>query len=381
MTVQREAGAAAPLPGDIAPWFAAPVLGNSPDFHFETQAGRYLALLFLGSAGSEAGAVAARQLIARRSLFDDDRARFFGVTRDPGDVAAGRVATLLPGIRWFLDYDGSVARRYGAIDAEGGQTDFWLLVDPMLRVLARAPIGEGDALLARLADELSAPRDEGHAPVLIVPGVFEPALCRHLVGLYESRGGRPSGFMREVDGKTIGMVDDRTKRRADLSIDDEALREQIRIRLRRRLVPLIERFLNFRVTRVERYIVACYDSANGAGGFFAAHRDNTTAGTAHRRFACTINLNADGFEGGDLVFPEFGSRRYRAPTGGAVIFGCGMLHEALPVTRGTRYADLPFLYDEAAARQREANAQSGKVEERLAGYRADRQAAEQWAEN
>ena len=85
-----------------------------------------------------------------------------------------------------------------------------------------------------------------------------------------------------------------------------------------------------------------------SGGFFKPHRDNTTAGTAHRRFAVTINLNAGDYEGGDLRFPEFGSRTYRAPTGGAVVFSCALLHEATPVTRGKRYAFLPFLYDDEA---------------------------------
>ena len=66
-----------------------------------------------------------------------------------------------------------------------------------------------------------------------------------------------------------------------------------------------------------------------------------------RKFACSINLNAEEFEGGDLRFPEFGSRTYRPPTGGAVIFSCSLLHEATPVTRGRRYAFLPFFYDEA----------------------------------
>ena len=68
----------------------------------------------------------------------------------------------------------------------------------------------------------------------------------------------------------------------------------------------------------------------------------------------TINLNAGDYDGGDLRFPEYGPRTYRAPTGGAIVFSCSLLHEATPVTRGTRYAFLPFLYDDAAARLREA---------------------------
>ncbi|MGH6966519.1 MAG: 2OG-Fe(II) oxygenase, partial [Phenylobacterium sp.] len=66
-------------------------------------------------------------------------------------------------------------------------------------------------------------------------------------------------------------------------------------------------------------------------------------------------LNAAAFEGGDLRFPEFGPRTYRPPTGGAVVFSCSLQHEATPVTKGRRYAFLPFLYDEAGAALREAN--------------------------
>ena len=38
-----------------------------------------------------------------------------------------------------------------------------------------------------------------------------------------------------------------------------------------------------------------------------------------------------------------------------MVFSCSMLHEATPVTRGRRYAFLPFLYDEAGAAIRDAN--------------------------
>ena len=78
------------------------------------------------------------------------------------------------------------------------------------------------------------------------------------------------------------------------------------------------------------------------------------AGAQHRRFAVTINLNHD-YSGCDLVFPEFGSRTYRAPHGGAVVFSCGALHQVTPITRGRRYAFLAFLYGEADATLRESN--------------------------
>jgi predicted 2-oxoglutarate/Fe(II)-dependent dioxygenase YbiX len=104
---------------------------------------------------------------------------------------------------------------------------------------------------------------------------------------------------------------------------------------------------------VKRYIVACYEAERS--GFFRPHRDNTTKGTAHRRFAVTINLNAEAYEEGELRFPEFGSAIFKAPTGCALVFSCSLLHEVLPVTKGQHFAFLPFLYDEAGANIRAEN--------------------------
>ncbi|MDB5442644.1 MAG: hypothetical protein JWP73_1020, partial [Phenylobacterium sp.] len=80
---------------------------------------------------------------------------------------------------------------------------------------------------------------------------------------------------------------------------------------------------------------------------------NITFQTAHRKFACSINLNAD-FEGGDLRFPEFGPQTYRPAVGGAVVFSCALLHEAMRIGKGRRYAFLPFFTDEAGAAVRAA---------------------------
>lgn len=99
--------------------------------------------------------------------------------------------------------------------------------------------------------------------------------------------------------------------------------------------------------------MASYNAAEG--GHFRIHRDNTSKATAHRRFAVTINLNADDYDGGDLIFPEFGPEQWRPPTGGAAVFSCSLLHEVRPVTRGVRYCFLPFLFDEAGERLRLEN--------------------------
>lgn len=193
------------------------------------------------------------------------------------------------------------------------------------------------------------------APVLVVPGVFEPDFCRMLIGLYEQHGGQESGFMRDIEGKTVEVTDYSHKRQSDYDITDETVIRAAQFRLHRRLVPEIKKAFQFSATRIERHIVACYDASTG--GHFQPHRDNTTKGTAHRRFAVSINLNAEEFEGGNLRFPEFGPRTYRPSTGGAVVFSCSLLHEATPVTNGKRFAFLPILYDEEAAKLRQVNLQ------------------------
>ena len=181
--------------------------------------------------------------------------------------------------------------------------------------------------------------------MLIAPRIFEPELCDRLMTLHQADGGRFTGVMRDEGARTVAVMDDLKKRR-DVLVEDPGLQELLRDRLTRRLYPLIERALGFTVTRIERYVVSCYDAADGA--VFHPHRDSTTFGTAHRKFACSINLN-DGFSGGDLRFPEFGPKTYRPPPGGAVVFSCALLHEATRVTAGRRFAFLPFFYDEASA--------------------------------
>jgi predicted 2-oxoglutarate/Fe(II)-dependent dioxygenase YbiX/peroxiredoxin len=339
------------LPGDHAPWFQVPVLAGTPRYAFNTVAGRHILMLFFGSAGFEQAAQALRQVEQNRELFDDDNACFFGVTADPRDEAEGRIAQQLPGIRFALDYQREVSTLFGA--AAGDQyRPQWILLSPALRVVEKFSLADGERAIAALRAALEAPQEDIWAPVLRVPDVLEPEFCRELIRLYDENGGEDSGFMRDVDGKTVGIIDHGFKQRRDFYIQEEALRRRLAARLSRRLIPAIKSAFQFDATRLERYMVACYEAE---AGHFKPHRDNTTKGTAHRKFAVTINLNAGEYEGGNLRFPEFGQRSYCAPTGGAIVFSCSLLHEAMPVTRGRRYAFLPFLYDEEGARVREAN--------------------------
>jgi predicted 2-oxoglutarate/Fe(II)-dependent dioxygenase YbiX/peroxiredoxin len=369
------------LPGDPAPYFVVSSNVN-PRFNFDTTAGRYIVLSFFASSAHPFARSMLDELERRREAFDTNNLIFFGVSIDPEDKQ--RLAHQnWPGFRFFWDFDFQVSRKYGAmpdgeaptspgaIPGDGSDRLFdapspskmeyyphTVVLDQAMRVIAvlsfaGEPADHVNQIIETIDSHPKLSDLQTRAPVLIVPYVFEPELCQRLIEYYHSHDAEDSGFMRDVDGKTVGVLDYSHKRRMDCEISDEDLIHTTQERIKRRIVPAIRQAYQFHATRIERHIVACYDAAQGA--HFRAHRDNTTMGTAHRRFAITINLNSPEYEGGEIWFPEFGQQLYKAPSGAAIVFSCSLLHEVPRVTKGKRYAFLPFLYDDAAAALRERN--------------------------
>jgi predicted 2-oxoglutarate/Fe(II)-dependent dioxygenase YbiX len=350
--------------GDPVPWFGAPLVTDG-SFNLQVAAGRWIVLSFLGSPKNPRAEQELAELLRDAHLFDEDRLVFYGVLTAPPSDPAPYIGLCGPAVSFIADYDGAISRSYGA-----GETPRTIVLDPMLRAIADIPwdYATGHAHSVRSVLRGLPPVDDCAgvpltAPVLIVPRVFDFPVCDFLIQFYEKLGGKDSGFLLDSEGKTATVVDYRLKRRNDLGIVSPELRDIIRSQIVRRLLPAVERFFQFPATRMDRYIVACYDSA--VGGHFYRHRDNVNAGAQHRRFAVTINLNKD-YDGCDLTFPEFGSRSYRAPSGGAIVFSCGALHQVTPITRGRRYAFLAFLYGEADAHRRETN--NAKLHENESQY-------------
>ena len=365
------------LPGDPAPRFRTRAVSN-PTYNFDTVAGRTILLCFGGSGGSALAQASLRAVAARADLFEDVRASFFFVSNDPADEEQSRVGDSYPGYRTFWDFDGAIGRLFGVLPADPMPVasapfrPMWVVIDRQLRVLEVIPFAKDRSDIARAVAAVEAvlvPRADDpsivQAPVLLLPNVIEPELCAELIAGYKRDGGEPSGFMREEGGKTVLRTDPGHKKRRDWTIEDRTLIGRLQERFKRRIVPEIERVHYFSVTRMERYIVGCYTAEDG--GHFRPHRDNTTKGTAHRRYAVSVNLNDD-FDGGLVSFPEYGPRGFKPPPGGALVFSCTLLHTVSPVTRGERYAFLPFLYDDAAAKVREAN--NAFLDEGIGQYRA-----------
>jgi peroxiredoxin len=189
-----------------------------------------------------------------------------------------------------------------------------------------------------------------HAPVLIIPDAFPLDLCQRLIQIWHDQGNIDSGFMKQIDGKTVGLTDYSHKIRRDHFMQAGPDLDMVKKFISNRVLSKIRTAFNYDVTRFEDFRIANYDSTRG--GYFRPHRDNTTDGTAHRRFAMSLMLN-DEYQGGMLRFPEYGLHEYRPPVGGAVVFSCSLLHEATDVTAGQRFVLLTFFYGEKEAKIRE----------------------------
>jgi peroxiredoxin/predicted 2-oxoglutarate/Fe(II)-dependent dioxygenase YbiX len=340
--------------GDPMPWFTARSASGA-EFSLASAGGRYLVLTFFGSAAQEDVRAMLAALRERTDMFEGTYAAFFGIGADRVDAGDPRLGDSPPGFHLLWDEEARAAELCGLVAADDGdarllrKTTF--ILDPNLKVLAAIPMFDPSfharEIVTQTIEQLTVATTGVHAvppPLLIVPRVFEREFCQRLIAAFHQTPTRVAGMPgpRPVRG---GL------RRREAAIVDEDLQAAIRERVVRRLIPEMRKAFQFEATRIERYMIAAYDA--GESGFFGPDRNDRGAGERHRRFALTINLNVEDYEGGALRFLEYDGRGYRAPTGAAFVFSAALLHEAGPVTRGTRYAFLSYLYDEAGERIRQ----------------------------
>lgn len=326
--------------GDILPRVVLPDPGGTAvDLSHQSIAGAPVLLWVVadGDMAADAPRLAA--------LFED----FAAVETSVFAVVSGADATFSEaiegaGLPQLVDTAHSVA---GAFGLTGGGV---VLIDAAARIVRVEADADFDAALALCreffaATEPAAPAP--HAPVLVIEGLLDPRMCRGLVAMWEA-GQKVEDAIATGKGEA-GAAGASLKRRQDVYVSDRQTYEAIGARIRNRAFPEVQRAFQAKLASFELPRIGCYDSADR--GFFGRHRDNRTPHTAHRLFAMTLNLNAGDFAGGQLRFPEFGRQLYEAPTGGAVIFSCALLHEALPVTEGRRFGLFSFFTDAAGAKR------------------------------
>ncbi|MEG4120637.1 redoxin domain-containing protein [Microcoleus sp. N9_B4] len=352
--------------GDPAPWFSVPST-NNPLFHFPTVGGRRVVLFFFASAAFEQIQVILKSFQELSEEFQSLQVPRFGVSVDPADKEQNRPTTIAPSFIFFWDLDKKVSQQYGVfreVEENGVAGVHYapqtFVLNENLQVINILPMGEPHQHAQQVLDFIKTlpPIEEGrpatrHAPVLVIPNVLDKVSCRSLIDMYKTHGGSPSGFMRQIGGKTVGLHDDTFKKRRDFFIQDEDFQRQLNAIILRRVRPEVEKAFQFTITRFERYLIGCYDA--DSGGYFRPHRDNTSKATLHRRFAMTLNLNVGEYTGGFLRFPEYAPHGYKGDSGTAIIFSCSLLHEATPVISGQRFALLSFFYGNEDAAVRQAN--------------------------
>ena len=245
----------------------------------------------------------------------------------------------------LADPAGKIRTSLREMSGQTGSRPLAFLLDRNQRVIA---LQGGERLahwaLARWREEPPAvpARTIGQlAPVLIIPNVLSNAECDALIERWSVVGHAEGTVASLVKGEQVERVYEQMKKRRDHRIVEPAVEKALLGLIGRRIAPELDKAFHFRRFRFDRPNVVCYDAERQ--DHFRRHRDNQTPATQDRRFALTINLNSDEYEGGELMFPEYGEDRYKPPRGGAILFSCSLLHEALPVSRGRRFALLSFL--------------------------------------
>lgn len=219
-----------------------------------------------------------------------------------------------------------------------------MIADANQRVVGFHAGSEGLGVwLAEMRDAVARPQEAERrdgAPVMLLPNVLEPELRAALIQRLNADMEEGRVAIR-AGGETRSVTLPDKKRRRDHTLQrDDPLYLAAADRIARRVMPDLYKAFWIEKLRHEGYYLARYDADRA--DFFAAHRDNNTPGTARRRIAVSVELNED-YEGGGLIFPEYADHRHRAPAGGALAFSCSLMHEAVPVSRGSRYVLLAFL--------------------------------------
>jgi len=323
-------------PGDIGPNFAlADQAGKRVELDADDIAGHFTVLVFCGGAADR---VTLQSFAAAAQSLTEYDAKLFAIGAHGG-------AAPLP---LLSDPEGRCRAAY--LGEPAGDTTVVVLA-PNRHVIAIVDGGDEAAakavggIAAVAARRRPATVMTPHPPVLIVPDVFSRADCQRLITVFALQGHvwlqpQHGGPMPAHDYK-VRVPEYGRHDRIDHFIVNRDTNELIHSRFRTRLFPEIKKAYQYDITRYEPYRIACYEGERG--GELHGHRDNTLPVVAHRRFAVSVNLNTEEFEGGELRYPEFGAETYRPETGAAIAFSCSMLHEAMHVTKGRRYVLLAFL--------------------------------------
>ena len=352
--------------GDRAPDFLGAAL-TGVSWSLEGLAGRAAVLLALGGVEPAAAAAAFSRLSAAKAGLAAQTIQALALA--PMTVALSRVLAVDPLANEMVAY---LPAGCGLETLAAGGEPAAVLIDRAGRIVDIAPFTTAEDLIARWRATASYAASEAGracastAPVLLIPNVASREFCARAIAHFEASEHNPGVMASFAGGAAYAKLDEAKKHRREMVLEpDHPLHAEIVEIFARRCAPEVKRAFQADLTSVDRIVIARYDDT---GGYFRRHRDDAAPHVAFREFAISLNLNTEAYEGGEILFPEYADHRYSPPAGSAVIFSASLLHEAAPVTRGSRYVVLSFL-STAAGQARAARAMESVAAEAAATNR------------
>ena len=330
--------------GDIAPnCVLSGVDGKEVNLRSDSISGNPIVIMFCPRLSR-----AAKEMLTSFSdkldLFTANGARLFAITLDKTDEALSRNFTfpILSDRREqvYRDFTAPRDRPSTIVLRRNHHVAGILSGEPQMQIS-----GYALSLLDGMARERTTELIRVHPPVLLVPDALSRDDCIKLIDIFKTRGqaffdsNKPAIDYMGGDYK-MRIPEHMREDRIDHFFFEKSTVAFLVDRLNR-VLPEIFKAFHYPVTKYESLRMACYHGHRG--GYGHGHRDNIPP-HLHRRFAMSINLNTEEFEGGALRFPEFGDQRYRPETGTAIVFSSSLLHEAMHVTSGHRFVFLAFLF-------------------------------------
>ncbi len=337
--------------GDPAPLFTlVDQWGNEVFLGADTIAGDPTVLVFCPQGANKTSDEVVSRYRALGQQFGTMGARVFVINRESMDTPQAAVDDANT-LRVLADVPGAVFDAYGIEKAAGIGAPCpvtSVLVNPNAQIAwttgSEDPSDHVESVLERagpLAHRSNPVSSGPHPPIMIIPNVLSDTACDILIEAWK----RPTPVWgREAlgsDALKLEKSDYKIETDTDAGkltqhhILDPEINGIVDKAFIRRIIPQLYKAYRYKITQHEQYKILRYLAADG--GFLGPHRDNSTPETAHRHFTMTMNLVADGFDGGELRFPEYGGHLYRGGKGSAVVWSATLLHEVTALTSGERF--------------------------------------------
>ena len=302
--------------GDRLPDFVLPDPAGELRFFYQTVTGAPTVLVLAANTAIQEQWDEIKGFAALAPALRDAGAGLMIVSND-GIESLSMVAKAIPeGAIWLADIKGVVnlGLRTGALFAFTGVVCF--VLDGNQRILAvRGPEpGQAEWALAVLTQRSAEPARHlsSAAPVLLLPGVLDEQDRRELLN-HMPAGDAGSGA---------------------IPIGEPGLAERIGKLLLRRIGPEVEKAFAFDDFAFDKVMLRWDEAGSSTAG--DRRREIVDPAVEGRSFSLILDLSQAAYEGGEILFPEYGPHSYRPGPGGALVFSGTMLRELGPVSAGRR---------------------------------------------